>query len=132
MLAFMTDKPQPDKLPHFAFGDTAAMADELLALVRSGHKTATCWAAAHGQRAVVGMEAMITDSAGRAGARIEITALDCVPYLEVGAEHAHAEGSGDQSLGFWREYHEAWFRRAGVFRQGMDVWCARFRVLELL
>ncbi|WP_416907248.1 MAG: ASCH domain-containing protein [Polymorphobacter sp.] len=128
----MADNPDPDKLPHFAFGDTAQMADELLALVRAGTKTATCWAAVHGQRAAVGMQAVITDSRGRPGAQIEITALECVPFLEVGAAHAHDEGAGDQSLAFWRAYHEAWFRRAGVFRRDMGVWCARFRVVALL
>jgi uncharacterized protein YhfF len=107
------------------------MADTLLALVQQGHKTATCWAAAHGQRAVVGLQAIIIDSAGRPGARIEITALEQRPFLEVDADHAHAEGSGDRSLAFWRTYHEAWFRRAGVFRLAMPVWCARFRLLEI-
>ena len=33
-------------LPSFAFGDSPAMADELLHLVLNGRKTATCWAAA--------------------------------------------------------------------------------------
>lgn len=130
----MTDKIAPDNSPnrpHFAFGDTAEMADSLLALVRSGTKTATCWAGAHGQRATIGLQAVITDSSGRPGAAIEIIALESIPFLQVSAEHAHAEGAGDQSLAFWRAYHEAWFRRAGVFRQQMPVWCARFRVLEL-
>jgi uncharacterized protein YhfF len=32
-------------LESFAFGDSPALADELLALVLAGKKTATCWAA---------------------------------------------------------------------------------------
>lgn len=127
----MADYTAPDNRPHFAFGDTAEMADTLLALVKSGTKTATCWAGAHGQRAYVGLQAVIIDSKGRPGAAIEITALESVPFLEVSAAHAHAEGAGDQSLAFWRAYHEAWFRRAGVFRRAMPVWCASFRVVEI-
>lgn len=127
----MADIPPPDNRPRIAFGDTAEMADTLLALVKSGTKTATCWAGAHGQRGYVGLQVIITDSAGRPGAAIEITALESIPFHQVPADHAHAEGAGDQSLAFWRTYHEAWFRRAGVFRCDMPVWCARFRLVEV-
>ena len=33
-------------LPRWSFGDSPELADALLALVREGRKTATCWAAA--------------------------------------------------------------------------------------
>jgi uncharacterized protein YhfF len=39
-------------LKTFAFGDSPALADELLALVLAGKKTATCWAAGGLLRAV--------------------------------------------------------------------------------
>jgi len=35
-------------LDSFAFGDTPELANELLALVLAGKKTATCWAASEG------------------------------------------------------------------------------------
>ena len=54
----------PD-LESFAFGDGSALADELLDLVLSGKKTATCWAASEGLKgAEVGERWLVKD--GRA------------------------------------------------------------------
>jgi uncharacterized protein YhfF len=39
------------ELESFSFGDSPELADKLLELVLIGKKTATCWAAAQGDRA---------------------------------------------------------------------------------
>ena len=73
-------------LETFAFGDSPALADELLALVLAGKKTATCWAASE----------------------------------------------GDRSLGWWRRAHTNYFTRRGEFAPGMEVYCERFRLVEVI
>ena len=51
---------------HLRFGDSPALADELLALVLAGKKTATCWAASEGGKGVeIGRDNVLS-----AGARI--------------------------------------------------------------
>jgi uncharacterized protein YhfF len=42
------------------------------------------------------------------------------------------EGEGDLSLAYWRKEHEAYFRREGTFSEDMEVYCMRFRVVEVL
>jgi uncharacterized protein YhfF len=64
---------------------------------------------------------------------IETTAVDILPFEEVGADFAHAEGEGDRSLRHWREVHWAYFQRecAGhgwAPSPRMPVICERFRV----
>jgi uncharacterized protein YhfF len=49
----------------FAFGDSPALADELLALVLAGKKTATCWAASGGGKGVeIGKRWLVKDGQG--------------------------------------------------------------------
>ena len=58
-----------------SFGDTPALADELLALVLAGRKTATCSAARDGKQTEVGRRWVVRDGAGRPRVVIETTEI---------------------------------------------------------
>lgn len=129
----------PEAVPEaWPFGATAAHADELLALVRAGTKTGTAtavWDLEATEEAVprVGDYSVILDGAGAPRAVIQTTALATVPFAEVSAEHAHAEGEGDRTLADWRDTHEAYWRAFGVsgrgFAEDMPILCERFRLV---
>ncbi|EWS99812.1 RNA-binding protein [Intrasporangium oryzae NRRL B-24470] len=124
--------------PAWAFGATPEQADELLALVLSGIKTATSGALwdyeAEGEELPTpGALDIVTDGRGVPHALIVTTQVDIVPFDEVGAEHAFLEGEGDRSLGTWREVHERFFTEHAVhgrgFSRDMPVVLQRFAVL---
>ncbi|MEE6296282.1 ASCH domain-containing protein [Georgenia wangjunii] len=101
--------------PAWAFGGTPEEADDLLALVLAGQKTATTSArweydAEDVPLPALGDLSIILDGQGRPQALISTTAVEVVPFGEVGEEHAAAEGEGDGSLETWRRAHEAYFR----------------------
>ena len=67
-------------LEGFSFGDSPALADELIALVLAGKKTATCWAASEGDKGVaVGKRWMAEDGAGWGRARPRDGRTDAAP-----------------------------------------------------
>ncbi len=125
--------------PAWAFGGTPEQADELLALVLDGTKRAT--ASAHWAYEVESEEmprpgelSIVLDGAGHPRALVRTMTIDVVPFSEVGADHARAEGEGDRSLARWREVHESVFTAELVeagreFSDDMLVVC---EVLELL
>ncbi len=103
--------------PAFAFGATREQADELLALVLDGTKTATSSALVeHQQEGVplpaVGDLAIVLDGAGEPRAVVRTTAVALTTFGAVDAAHAAAEGEGDRSLAGWRQEHAAfWGKR---------------------
>lgn len=122
----------------WAFGATPAHADNLLALVLAGTKTATAsslWDYEVSTDPVPeeGELSIILDGAGVAKAIIETTSIRIVPFDEVDADHARAEGEGDRSLAYWREVHEWYWREhsenARGFEPDMPVVCERFRLV---
>ena len=117
-------------LPHWSFGDSAELADALLALVREGRKTATCWAAAQMGPSVAGERGIVLDGAGQPALLVETISCVATRYCDVGADFAALEGEGDLSLDYWRVAHRRYFTRAGVFAEDMDLWCETFRVVE--
>jgi uncharacterized protein YhfF len=119
-------------LERFSFGDSPALADDLLALVLAGKKTATCHAAAGGPLTRVGERAVACDGVGQPRAVIETTEYALRRFDQVDAVLAHDEGEGDLSLGFWRAAHERYFRRLGQFAPDMLVYCERFRLVKVL
>ena len=120
-------------LPSFAFGDSPAMADELLHLVLNGRKTATCWAAARGrQGAEVGGRSVVLNGGGRRCCVIETTELVERRFDQIDADWAMAEGEGERTLDSWRRDHEAYFTREGSFTPKMMLWCERVRLIEIL
>lgn len=124
----------------FAFGDSAELADELLALVLQGRKRATAAALwtfeVEGRRPPQpGDLSIVTDGTGRPHCVIETREVEVRPFAEVGADFAAAEGEGDGSLDFWRRVHREFFgrecARAGrPFSEDMPVLCERFERLH--
>lgn len=127
-----TDLVALSNLERFRFGDSPEMADELLALVLSGDKTATCWAARHGELTFVGKRMVACDGSGADRAIVETTELTHRRFCDVDEAFAAAEGEGDKSLAWWRDAHRQFFERDGVFSDQMDLWCERFRLVETL
>lgn len=122
----------------WAFGATPAHADSLLALVLEGTKTATAsslWDHEYSQEPLPapGLLNIILDGRGVPCALLETVSVDVVPFNEVDASHAFAEGEGDRSLSDWRETHERYWREYSEnprgFESDMPVVCERFRVL---
>jgi uncharacterized protein YhfF len=119
--------------PRWAFGDSPALADELLALVLSGAKRATCSSLAACQADImprVGEASVILDGAGRPACVIETTGVEIMRFSEVSAAFAAEEGEGDRSLAYWQDAHRTFFGRQGTFSEDMQVVCERFRLLQ--
>jgi len=119
-------------LESFAFGDSAEMADRLLGFVLAGRKTATCWSVRDGQQTEVGKRMVVNDGAGRPRAVIETLSLEQMVFDRVPWSFASAEGEGDADLADWRAGHRAYFTRNGGFSPDMQLWCERFRLVEIL
>ena len=119
-------------LESFAFGDSPQMADQLLAFVLAGAKTATCWSIRDGQQTEVGKRMVVKDGAGRPRAILETISLDQMPFDQVGWDFAAAEGEGDTCLDDWRTGHQGYFTRNGGFTPDMMLWCERFRLIQVL
>jgi uncharacterized protein YhfF len=119
----------------FAFGDSPALADELLSLVLAGQKTATCGALrdfpeGSPDRPTVGRRDVVLDGQGRPSAVIETLEVTICRFDEVDERFALDEGEG--SLAEWRAAHEAYFGRNGGFSPDMPLTCERFRLVEVL
>lgn len=128
----------PAELPGaWAFGATPEHADGLLALVLEGTKTATASSLRDYEDdqeplPAVGDLLIVLDGAEAPRAVLEVTAIDIVPFDEVTAEHARAEGEDDRSLASWRRIHEQFWGEysARGFAPDMPVVCERFRVVH--
>jgi len=124
--------------PVWSFGDTPQLADELVALVLDGTKTATTelvasYRAAGEPLPAVGDLSIVADGSGMPRALLRTTRVDVVPFDAVTAEHARLEGEGDGTLATWRAEHERHFRRTmpeGQFAADAPVVCERFTVLD--
>jgi uncharacterized protein YhfF len=126
--------------PAWSFGDSAEMADELLALVLAGRKTATSsarweWEADGEPLPQPGDLAIICDGKGDPRALVRTVAVDVVPFDQVPPAHAAAEGEGDGSLEHWRRAHQDYFTTAlarvgRTFQRDMPVVLERFELLH--
>lgn len=123
----------------FYFADSEAVANHLAELVLAGVKRATA-------ALVWGLEAegkepprqgdlsIVTDWSGRPLCVIETIGTEVVPFENVNAEFAAAEGEGDKSLEYWRKEHWSFFSRE-CSQIGyeptpqMPVLCERFKVV---
>ena len=118
--------------PRFAFGDGPALADELAALVVNGCKTATVMTPDDPDRPEIGQLSIVLDGAGHPRCVIETIELTERRFDEIDEAFAFEEGEGDRSLASWREGHERYFRRLGLFAPDMTLLCERFRLVEVL
>ncbi|MDN5819898.1 MAG: ASCH domain-containing protein [Brachybacterium sp.] len=127
----------PTAVPEaWAFGATPAHADELLALVHAGTKTATASSLGDYEEdgeslPAAGDLSIILDGAGRPRAVLEVTSIQIVPFDRVSEDHARAEGEDDRTLRSWRRIHERFWREhsARGFAPDMPVVCENFRVV---
>jgi len=121
------------------FGDDAALADELGALVASGIKTGTCsalweWQAEGNPIPEVGLVSIVLDGAGQPMCIIETVEVTQRRFDEVDADFARAEGEGDLSLDYWRDAHQTFFSRTlpkigKQFSEDMPLVCERFKLI---
>jgi uncharacterized protein YhfF len=111
--------------PAWSFGADNDQADELLALLLEGRKTATASALWDYQAEAEplpepGELSIILDGSGRPRALVAITDVRTVPFAEVDADHAAAEGEGDGSLTYWRAVHERFFTDHAAHDRGFS------------
>lgn len=129
----------PEELPEaWAFGATPEHADDLLDLVLRGIKTGTAsslWDCEHDGEPVPepGSLSIILDGRDAPRALIRTTDVRIVPFDEVSAEHAAAEGEGDRTLADWRRGHQHFWEHYSTdprgFAPDMPVVCERFEVV---
>jgi uncharacterized protein YhfF len=130
----VSERAIPEKyrgLRSFAFGDSPALADELLDLVMKGVKTATCSTEDEPNMSAPGERWIVRDGQGNSACVIETTEVSFRRYLEVDAAFAHDEGEGDRSLDYWRAAHRRYFTRLGRFSDDMMLMCERFCLVEI-
>lgn len=104
----------------FQFGDSPELADELLALVLSGAKTATCGALRDfNEKEPVpepGRRDVVLDGRGRPACAIETISIVIQRFDEVDEAFALAEGEGPYDA--WRSGHIDYFDRKWRLRAG--------------
>jgi uncharacterized protein YhfF len=118
----------------FCFGDSRALCDALLALVRSGRKTTTCGALRDfgpgGEPLpVVGRRDIALDWDVAPALVIETVEVTQRRFCDVDADFALAEGETD-TLEAWRADHRAYFARNGGFDPRMMLVCERFVMIR--
>lgn len=123
----------------FGFGDASDVADELAELVLAGRKRATTslaieFTSVNEPLPRVGDLSIVVRGNGIPVAIIERTHVATIPFDNVNAEFAAAEGEGDGSLAYWREAHADYFGRVcarlgGRFDVQTPVLCQVFRVI---
>jgi uncharacterized protein YhfF len=119
----------------FTFGDNKELCDQLLFLVRSGNKTATCEALrvfelGKVEMPKVGRIDIALNWDGTPSLAIKTIEITVKKFIEVGEEFALAEGE-NESLEGWREDHRAYFERNIGFDPEMLLVCERFEVIEV-
>ncbi|MBR0837490.1 ASCH domain-containing protein [Bradyrhizobium manausense] len=119
------------QLRTFAFGDSPALADELLELVVKGIKTATCSTEDEPNTSAPGERWVVLDGRGDPRCVIETTEITYRRFNDVDAAFAYDEGEGDRSLAYWRNAHRVYFGRLGRFSKDMMLMCERFRLIEV-
>jgi uncharacterized protein YhfF len=123
----------------FAFGDSAALADELAALVQAGRKRATAslpveFTSEGLPLPRAGDVSIVTRADGTPVAIIELTEARTVPFDTVDADFVADEGEGDGTLAWWQAAHRRYFGRVcarlgGMFAETTPVICQRFRLV---
>jgi uncharacterized protein YhfF len=121
------------------FGDSAALAEELLGLVLSGTKRATAGLVAdftHDGEPLprIGGHWIVCDAAGAPRCVLRSVELRIGPLDSVDEAFAWDEGEGDRTRAGWLEGHERYFRRTQAARgeewsEHLEVVFERFRVV---
>ena len=120
-------------LESFRFGDGPEMSAELIALVRSGAKTATCGALrdfeAGEPMPKVGRRDVALNWDGSPALMIETTEVTQRRFCDMDAGFALAEGE-NETLEGWQADHRRYFERNGGWEPDMMLVCERFRLVE--
>jgi len=123
----------------FYFCDNEKDANECAELVVKGIKQATAtslwWFNKNNEPLPsIGDQSIVTDWNGNAKAIIQTTKIEQVPYNKITAEFAAIEGEGDKSLKYWKEVHEAYYKRemepvGDKFNEEMIIVCEYFKTI---
>jgi uncharacterized protein YhfF len=123
----------------FAFGDTPALADELLTPVLLGPKRATATLVLDFERAgdllpEPGTHSVVLNGRGEPACVIRVTEVMVQPFNQVDAGFAWDEGEDDRTLATWMKAHRRYFTRQcaswGIaFDEGMPVVFERFELV---
>lgn len=115
----------------WGFGDSPDLMDELLDLVLSGRKRASCNLLKEAEvegwpPTEVGAYNIVLDGRGTPRAVIRTVSFQRVPFRDVTEEHALLEGEGDGTLEDFRRQHNRYYDRVGRrlgfrFTEDMEV-----------
>ena len=121
----------------FAFGDSSEMADELLALVLAGKKTATVSVVLEGEaKPSVGDCSLVLDGRGKPACVIKTVRLEIVPFCELTWDMVKLEGE-DETFEQWKAGNQRyWMRDAAkrgyTFTDQTPITFECFEVTEVL
>ena len=125
-----------------AFGDSAELSRELLALILAGKKRGgAClrWSYEAEQETppAVGDIEIVLDHRNEPVLITRVTQVDEKAFNQVSADFAAVEGEGDGSLEYWQQAHWQYFSRecarlGRVADQSMMVVCETFEIVEVL
>jgi uncharacterized protein YhfF len=118
----------------FYFGDSQELSDELISLVRSGKKTATCGALRdfeEGKEVMPGLARcdIALEWSSDPALVLKTVSLELKRFCDVEEDFALAEGENDTLEG-WRTDHQGYFERNGGFDPEMMLVCERFELVE--
>lgn len=130
----MTIDHSLDFIESFKFGDSEELCSQLLALVRSGKKTATCGALRdYGPQGYafpeVGRKDMALNWDGTPAIIIKTVEVTQRRFCDVDESFALAEGENEDLQG-WRRDHQIFFERNGGFDEKMLLVCERFELVH--
>ena len=117
-------------------GSKGAMRAELNRLVLAGHKRGTAglfadYAADGEELEQPGEVLVLVDDDLAEVARIEVTAVEVVPFSEVTDEFARSEGEGYAAWDEWAVAHRGFWQGQGeVVEDGILVACVGFRLIS--
>ncbi|MCB5308564.1 ASCH domain-containing protein [Yersinia massiliensis] len=114
----------------WAFGDTEQVADDVLALVLDGTKTATCASLDDEGVPQVGDVFVVVSGRNEPACAVELTDVELKTFDQVDEAHALAEGEGDRTLTYWRKTQQRFFEEYDMFSPDMMLICMRFKLLE--
>ena len=121
------------------FGDSPKLADELVQLVLSGIKTATCCSKTSFQREYERGEApcagsynIILDGTWHPMCVIQTVRLQNIRFCEMTSKLASKDGEGDLSLEYWKEGHKRYFEREGTYSEEMELVYEELELTEIL
>ena len=132
----VTIPPEYRNLARYPFGDGPELADELLALVLEGKKTATCcglwqYEAEKWPLPQVGGRWIVLDGKGNPRCVVETTGVEIKRFDNVDEKFAYDEGEDDRTYASWRRAHENYFTRQGKLSPDMMVVCERFKLIAV-